>query len=40
MQGAQFGALDLSLFTLCRWTRNFTTAQPARNFPHLGAYLQ
>ena len=40
MQGAQFSVLDPYLFTLCRWTRNFTTAQPARSYPHLGPYLQ
>ena len=40
MQGAQFSLLDPYLFTLCRWTRNFTTAQPARDYPHLGPYLQ
>ena len=40
MQGAQFSVLDPSVFTLCRWTRNFTTTQPARNHEHLGPYLQ
>ena len=40
MQGAQFSLLDPYLFTLCRWTRNFTTAQPARDYPHLGPYLR
>ena len=37
--GQQFSILDPYLFTLCRWTRNFTT-QPARSYPHLGPYLQ
>ena len=37
--GAQFSILDPYLFTLCRWTRNFT-AHPARSYPHLGPYLQ
>ena len=40
MQGAQFSVLDPYVFTLCRWTRNFTTTQPARNHEHLGLYLQ
>ena len=40
MLGAQFSLLDPYLFTLCRWTRNFTTAQPARDYPNLGPYLQ
>ena len=40
MLGAQFSVLDPYLFTLCRWTRNFTTQQPARHYPHLGPYLQ
>jgi glutathione S-transferase len=39
MLGAQFSILDAYLFTLCRWTRNFTT-RPARSYPHLGPYLQ
>ena len=39
MLGAQFSILDPYLFTLCRWTRNFTT-RPARTYPHLGPYLQ
>ena len=37
--GQQFSILDPYLFTLCRWTRNFT-AHPARSYPHLGPYLQ
>jgi glutathione S-transferase len=39
MLGAQFSIVDAYLFTLCRWTRNFTT-RPARSYPHLGPYLQ
>ena len=39
MLGAHFSILDPYLFTLCRWTRNFTT-RPARSYPHLGPYLQ
>ena len=39
MLGAQFSILDPYLFTLCRWTRNFS-AKPARSYPHLGPYLQ
>lgn len=37
--GPQFSALDPYVFTLCRWTRNFTPA-PARERPLLGPYLQ
>ena len=37
--GAHYSALDAYVFTLCRWTRNFS-ALPARNYPHLGPYLQ
>ena len=37
--GSQFSILDPYLFTLCRWTRNFTV-RPARSYPHLGPYLQ
>jgi glutathione S-transferase len=37
--GERYSVLDPYLFTLCRWTRNFSTAQ-ARNRPHLGPYLQ
>jgi glutathione S-transferase len=39
MLGAQFSILDPYLFTLCRWTRDFTS-RPARSYPHLGPYLQ
>ena len=37
--GEAFTALDPYVFTLCRWTRNFS-ARPARSLPHLGPYLQ
>ncbi len=43
--GAHHSALDAYVFTLCRWTRNFSAAPgspavPARERPHLGPYLQ
>jgi len=37
--GAHYSALDAYVFTLCRWTRNFSSV-PARARPHLGPYLQ
>lgn len=37
--GATYSALDPYLFTLCRWTRNFSTPA-ARARPLLGPYLQ
>lgn len=37
--GNTFSALDCYVFTLCRWTRNFSH-RPARDLPHLGPYLQ
>ena len=37
--GETFTALDPYVFTLCRWTRNFST-RPARSLPHLAPYLQ
>ena len=37
--GEAFTALDPYVFTLCRWTRNFS-ARPARSLPKLGPYLQ
>jgi glutathione S-transferase len=36
--GAAYSALDPYVFTLCRWTRNFSSA-PARDRPMLGPYL-
>ena len=38
--GTSYSALDPYVFTLCRWTRNFTSEQPARTRPQLGPYLQ
>jgi glutathione S-transferase len=37
--GAHHTALDAYVFTLCRWTRHFSSV-PARARPHLGPYLQ
>ena len=37
--GHDYTVLDAYVFTLCRWTRNFSTA-PARERAHLGPYLQ
>jgi glutathione S-transferase len=37
--GAAYSALDPYVFTLCRWTRNFSSA-PARERAHLGPYLR
>ena len=37
--GARYSALDPYVFTLCRWTRNLTSA-PARERKLLGPYLQ
>jgi len=37
--GDTYSALDPYLFTLCRWTRNFS-CNPAREYSHLGPYLQ
>ena len=37
--GNNFSALDPYVFTLSRWTRNFS-GQAARTRPHLGPYLQ
>ncbi len=40
--GEQFSAVDVYAFMLCRWSRVFTgnAAKPARDYPHLGAFLQ
>jgi glutathione S-transferase len=35
--GTDFSAVDPYALILCRWTRGF--ARPARDLPHLGAYL-
>lgn len=37
--GEACSVLDPFVFTLCRWTRNFSEGQ-ARTLPHLGPYLQ
>jgi glutathione S-transferase len=37
--GEDYSALDPYVFTLCRWTRNFSEGR-ARDLPHLGPYLQ
>jgi len=37
--GARYSALDAYVFTLCRWTRNFSSPA-ARTRPQLGPYLQ
>ncbi|MDP2015212.1 glutathione S-transferase family protein [Hydrogenophaga sp.] len=37
--GVACSALDPYVFTLCRWTRNFSSA-PARERAHLGPYLR
>lgn len=39
MMGAQYTVLDPYTWMLCRWTRGFS-AQPARSFPHIAAFLQ
>ncbi len=38
--GQEHSALDAYVFTLCRWTRNFANETRARDYPHLGPYLQ
>ncbi len=37
--GGDYSVLDAYVFTLCRWTRNFSSPA-ARTRPHLGPYLQ
>ncbi len=37
--GERYSAADPLAFMLCRWTRNFTR-RPARDFEHIGPYLQ
>jgi glutathione S-transferase len=36
--GADYSAADPYAWMLCRWTRGF--ARPARDYPHIGPYLQ
>ena len=38
--GGSYSVLDPFCLMLCRWTRGFATAVPARGRTHLGAYLQ
>lgn len=40
LMGERFGALDIFGFMLCRWTRGFAASRPAREYPHLGPWLQ
>ena len=37
--GATYSAADPLAFMLCRWTRGFQS-RPARDYPHIGPYLQ
>jgi len=37
--GPTYSAADPLAFMLCRWTRNFKS-RPARDYPHIGPYLQ
>ena len=37
--GAHYSALDPFALMLCRWTRGFSD-KPARDYPHIGPYLQ
>ena len=39
LMGDTHTALDALAFVLCRWTRGFS-ARPARDYPHIGPYLQ
>jgi glutathione S-transferase len=39
MLGAAYRAADPLAFMLCRWTRGFQS-RPARDYPHVGPYLQ
>ena len=38
--GGSYSVLDPFCLMLCRWTRGFSTAVPARGCTHLGVYLQ
>ena len=42
LMGERYNALDPYAFVMCRWTRGFKgpAAQPAREWPQLGPYLQ
>ena len=39
-EGQRFSALDPYVFMLCRWTRGFVGSRPAREYAHIGPYLQ
>jgi glutathione S-transferase len=38
--GTRYSAADPLAFMLCRWTRGFVGSPPARDYPHIGPYLQ
>jgi glutathione S-transferase len=38
--GARYSAADPLAFMLCRWTRGFVGSPPARDYRHVGPYLQ
>ncbi|MBL8342308.1 MAG: glutathione S-transferase family protein [Rubrivivax sp.] len=38
--GAGYSVLDPYAFMLCRWTRGFAGSAPAREYPHIGPWLQ
>lgn len=38
--GANYSAADPFAFMLCRWTRGFANERPARDYAHLGPFLQ
>jgi len=38
--GADYSVADPLVFMLCRWTRGFTGSAPARDYAHIGPYLQ
>lgn len=38
--GSRYSAADPLAFMLCRWTRGFAGSKPARDYPHIGPYLQ
>jgi glutathione S-transferase len=38
--GPGYSAADPLAFMLCRWTRGFAGSKPARDYPHIGPYLQ
>lgn len=38
--GARYSAADPLAFMLCRWTRGFVGSAPARDYPHIGPYLE